>query len=380
MIWRAEISRRAALACIAWCASASLGQTPAECIAAFRQSYASAWGPSTSDVREWSLIAADDGAGLARYRALPGITESVHPATLTPMFDKRLLRVTADGRGGLHVQVQADRSAGPNREAARVITVWGDDGWARPGGNQPGLEANLVPTPKRTCEEWIASHEKGETPFARVRSEKSFVEMVRWVAETFECAPEMREVRRGGTAVELEAVGLGMFVTLDAATGELARVRTVAPSGVEGEWWWEGSLQGAALPARHPHFQFMKQTSNGAPNEADRTRYDGPVEFTSFTRETRVDPSLFRWTQIADRAWDRTRGVVVRPDGSVDEERTAVRTGRLRPQPLSRSDVQPTGESPLRRRGSPWVVWIGACLAAVAASGTFLWRRHTRRA
>ncbi len=362
------------------CASCVLAQTPQECLANFRRSYAASWAPSTSEVREWSLIAGADEAGLAAHRALPGITESVHPTTLTPMFDKRVLRVTADGRGGLHVLVRTDRSAGPGRDAVRVITVWGEEGWARPGGNQPGVEANLVPTPPMSCAERVASHNRGETPFARVRAEKSFVEVVRWVAETFDCATEVREVTREGDSVELEAVGLGMFATLSASTGELERLRTVMPSGTTCEWWWDGELSGPGLPAKHPHFQFMKQVAPGtSPDEAARTRYDGPVEFMTFTRETRVDPLLFRWDRIADRAWDRGRGVVIRPDGTVDEARTEARTGRRR-SPLSQGDVQPAVDARTGRRDSPrWVWWGGGGAAGLAVTGTVLWRRYQRR-
>lgn len=362
------------------CVVRAPGQTPQECVAALRKFYAGAWTPSTSEVREWSLISASDDAGLKAYRALPGITESVHPTTLTPMFDKRVLQVTADGGGKLHIKVQTDRAWGPNRTGPNVVAVWGDQGWAKPGGNQPGLEANLVPTPALTCEQRLDSHRKGEEPFGRVRSEKSFVEVVRWIAETFECASGVREVSREGDVIELEAGGLGMFVSLVAGTGEITRLRTVSTSGFECEWWWEGTLQGVALPGKHPHFQFMKLTVPGAPgNETNRVRFDGPAEFLSFKRESRVDPSLFKWSVISDRAWDRIRNVVVRPDGTVDEDRTAARTGN-RPKQLSYEDAKPVAmPEPAGTGGSGRGLWIGVGVATILASGALIWWRQFRR-
>lgn len=269
-------------------------------------------------VSEWSLVAAKDETTLTTYRNLDGITARPHEPSGGTAFNRRELLVTGDGTGRLRVEVLIDRLSMPR---VPVRAIWGTREWARPEGNDPDGEVLLIPIPDLSCAEKRDSHARGEVPFARVRGEESFVEMVRWICLSLECAKEIVVRSRSGDETTIEAVGTGLFITLGPGEQSLRKLRAERPGDLVDEWRWEGVVGGEGLAGVHPKFQYMHSGRAGDKSE----RHGTYSEFFAVDVVDKLDDSIFQWSEIGEYAWDKFRRVVIDHKGTVDEERTAHR-------------------------------------------------------
>ncbi len=334
------------------------------------------------EVTEWSVVSKEDGRLLEKTRGLPGVVEREHPLAHAPMFDRRRLSVLADGAGRLRVDLVDDRAWNVARPAPRTLEVWGDQGWARPGARAPGVEVLLTPTASLTCRQRHDSYAKGETPFELVKSERSYLEIVRWVLQTMECAGDAVVLEPGAEGITMTAAEAGLSATIRAGEGTLVRVVFTGRSRMSWTWTWEGSVVGVSLPAPHPRFQYQVL---GVPKPDGTTefRHGSVVEFTRVRPVQAPAPSLFEWTTMGDRAWHRGLNAVIRPDGTIDEERTNVREQQGPPPAVHVSLENPptalahAGGSLASDRSVMWL-WaaglggLGVCIGVVA------WRRLRR--
>ncbi len=295
----------------------AMGQDVASIAARLRSAYRIDR-PVRVAVCEWSLVAGNDAKTLKTYRSLKGVTERPHEASGGFAFNRRELLVSGDGSGRLREEVMIDRLAMPPMP---VRAIWGAREWARPEGNDPEGEVLLIPIQDLTCAEKRDSHARGEVPLARVRGQLSFIEMVRWVCVSLECAKEIVVRSRSGDETTVEAVGTGLFITLGPEAQSLRKLRAERSGGVVDEWRWEGVVGGEGLAGVHPRFQYMHSG-----RAADKSERHGTfIEFVAIDLVDKLDASLFQWNEIGEFAWDKSRRVVIDHKGAVDEERTAHR-------------------------------------------------------
>jgi hypothetical protein len=299
-------------------------------------------GPYECRAREWMVFGeAPPPTILERMRSVPGLQEGVHPVLGTPCFDHQRVVVRGDARGGVRVEsVQMLRQGRAGQPPQ--VTTWN----RREQYNGPDVAA-LVPLPEEDARSLRDLQKQGVSNRREQRGYFSFIEMAAWAVQVVREDTALT-VRPAGTGEwVLAAPGFGVEITIDGATGEMRRMRHSYPNGRYQEWWWEGRLDSIALPARHPRLQFV----SAADTPDGPVRHGGYVEFDRVVRVEPHDPSIFTWQSAYPFAWNRQTNEVIRPDGTVDEERTRERRGldrlpaeRLVPGPKQgAAPSQPTG-------------------------------------
>jgi len=257
-----------------------------------------------------------DVAVIERVRSIPGVSVTIHPVTKAEMFDLQHSTLECDGGDRVRIETRNLLYGGdPVRGVA--VMLWDHSFIAN--GRAMGMERiDVRPILPNRDHSVVPDLSLG---YARERAELSFVMTARWIRQAISTAPDIVVETDGGRSL-IRSDQLGLTLSVNSESGELAELVANAADGSVSGWVWDGYIPGSVFPARHPKVErrWYVEAATGAPpqcREGDVVFYDvvEPIAAPAAAR--------FHWTSLAPKALNSSTTEVLNADGSVDSAATA---------------------------------------------------------
>lgn len=308
-----------------------------------------------------------------------------HPESGVELFAEFDCLMILDGHDGLRVERERRTQRGLATESrtgrARNFSLWTATEMVR-HAEMNGDVVDLTPLGDTSDAALNEKHKRGEMTPDRLRGEYSVLHLVRWALHGLKNANDLTVAESGVNDIVLTSHSAGLTLTADAASGEAHSLRYVHPRGNLYEWRFEGTLPGAAYPARHPERQFhsLQIPTRGAGAESRDIMYGDVLWFSNLNDATSAALDEFDWRSVGSFAFDKKSGVVMDKAGTVDPVRTET---RARFSGYQSSGKEEAGGGPIQTKvvgktDEPSRPWWAVIAIAVVLSGAGLWWRKGR--